>query len=261
MFVQTISIRRMVLYRSVRSYELNFRWFKFGFWFIHIIVHKIDTQYRYTMQKKISLDPNKLVPHPQNPRKNEEAIEPVMKSLDEYGFIAPIICDENHTILAGHTRREAAIKLGMKKVPCIKVSGLTSEQKLGYLLADNKTGEFASYNNNLLGTILKELDDKDYNMGSTGFNDEEIEALMSASELNVDDILGLDDLNDSFEDKIDDVELLDQDEDETPAKKYTLKFLCTEAQKEIIQTRLLELKETIEHQVSNAELLTIICSR
>ena len=92
---------------------------------------------------------------------------------------------------------------------------MSPEQKLGYLLADNKTGEFASYNNNLLGTILKELDDKEYNMGATGFNDEEIEALMSASELNVDDILGLDDLDDTFEDKINDVELLDEEEDES----------------------------------------------
>ena len=57
------------------------------------------------------------------------------------------------------------------------------------------------------------------------------------------------------------VEFLGEEEDETPTKKYTLKFLCTESQKEIIQARLLELKETIEHQVSNAELLTIICSK
>ncbi len=78
-----------------------------------------------------------------NPRKNEEAIEPVMESIKNFGFVVPILIDQNNIILAGHTRKKAAEILKLKEVPCIYVEDLTQEQQKAFRLVDNKTAEFS----------------------------------------------------------------------------------------------------------------------
>lgn len=60
-----------------------------------------------------------LIPYQNNPRKNEEAVSFVVNSISEFGFKNPIIIDRNNVIIAGHTRRLAALKLGLQTVPCI----------------------------------------------------------------------------------------------------------------------------------------------
>lgn len=80
-----------------------------------------------------------------NPRKNEEAIEPVMESIKNFGFVVPILIDQNNIILAGHTRKKAAEILKLKEVPCIYVEDLTQEQQKAFRLVDNKTAEFSQW--------------------------------------------------------------------------------------------------------------------
>lgn len=118
---------------------------------------------------------DELVPYAKNPRKNKEAVDYVARSIKEFGFKNPIIIDKDDTIVAGHTRLLAAKKLKMEEVPCITADDLTEEQIRAFRLADNKTGEFAEWDDDLLGQELAQIFDID--MESFGFfaDDEEDE--------------------------------------------------------------------------------------
>lgn len=107
-----------------------------------------------------------ITPYENNPRNNDEAVEPVLESIKEFGFKVPIIIDKNNVIVAGHTRYKAAKKLKLKSVPCIRADDLTEEQIRAFRLADNKVSEFAKWDNQLLNI---ELDEIDLNMSLFGF--------------------------------------------------------------------------------------------
>lgn len=84
-----------------------------------------------------------IVPYENNPRKNDKAVDAVAESIRQCGYVAPIIIDEEHIILAGHTRYKALLKLGWKEADVVIRTGLTEEQKRKYRILDNKTSEFA----------------------------------------------------------------------------------------------------------------------
>ena len=73
-----------------------------------------------------------LKPYDNNPRNNEERVEPVANSIKTYGFKVPIVVDKNNIIIAGHTRYKAAKKLGLNKVPCIIADDLTKDQMISH---------------------------------------------------------------------------------------------------------------------------------
>jgi hypothetical protein len=97
-------------------------------------------------------------PYPGNPRRNDEAVGAVAKSITEYGFNQPIVVDAEMVVIAGHTRLRAAQSLGMKKVPVVVVD-LTPDQAKAYRIADNKTAEFADWNMGDLVAELREIGD------------------------------------------------------------------------------------------------------
>lgn len=80
-----------------------------------------------------------------------------MNSIKEFGFLAPVLIDSNDIIIAGHTRKEAAVRLGLKEIPCITVDSLTDEQVKAFRLVDNKTAEFASWDFEKLEEELSEI--------------------------------------------------------------------------------------------------------
>ena len=92
------------------------------------------------VEKKIT----ELKEYENNPRNNDEAVEAVAESIRQFGFKVPIVIDSNGVIIAGHTRRKAAVKLGLDTVPCIIADDLTPEQIQVFRLADNKTAELPS---------------------------------------------------------------------------------------------------------------------
>lgn len=97
-------------------------------------------------------------PYPGNPRKNDGAVDAVAESIRQCGYVAPIIVDENGVILAGHTRYKALQRLGRSEAEVIVKDGLTEEQKKKYRLLDNKTGELATWDLELLSDELEGLD-------------------------------------------------------------------------------------------------------
>lgn len=116
-----------------------------------------------------------LKPYERNPRINDNSVELVANSIDEFGFKVPIIVDKNNVIVAGHTRFLAAQRLGMEKVPCITADDLSEEQVRAYRLADNKVSERSEWDFGLLDTELLDLEELGFNMGDFGFEPFDIE--------------------------------------------------------------------------------------
>jgi hypothetical protein len=119
----------------------------------------------------------KLIPWEENPRLNERAVDAVIESIRSFGFNVPIICDQNSTIIAGHTRWKAAKKLGLDKVPVIMVEMIDAKRR-AFAIADNKTAEIADWDFPKLKEILKELRTEDIDIRSLGFSDEEMYELI-----------------------------------------------------------------------------------
>ena len=99
-----------------------------------------------------------IIPYENNPRKNDGAVNAVAESIRQCTYIAPVIVDEDHVILAGHTRYKALLALGREDAQCLICTGLTEEQKKKYRFLDNKTGEKAAWDLMKLETELEGLD-------------------------------------------------------------------------------------------------------
>ena len=99
-----------------------------------------------------------------NPRKNDDAVETVAKSIQEFGFKNPLIIDSNGKVWCGNTRLKASRKLGLKEVPCIVADDLTEEQIRKLALIDNKSSEIADWDYDLLGEELADLDLSDFDL-------------------------------------------------------------------------------------------------
>lgn len=125
--------------------------------------------------EELSVDAIK--PYEKNPRFNEEAIPLVAASLRDFGWQQPIVIDKDGVIVAGHTRYAAALSLKMTHVPCVRASNLTPEQIRAYRLVDNKTNEYATWDNDLLGEEIDALpmfDMKQYGFGFNAASEQEV---------------------------------------------------------------------------------------
>lgn len=107
---------------------------------------------------------NELKLNVKNPRKNDNAVDAVAKSIEEFGFKNPLIIDKNNVVWCGNTRLKASKKLGLDEVPCIVVEDLTEEEIRKYALLDNKTNEIAEWDFELLQDELLELDLSDFGL-------------------------------------------------------------------------------------------------
>ena len=117
------------------------------------------------MDIKIIYKPiDKIIPYENNPRLNDEAVEPVANSIEQFGFKVPIIIDSSNIIVAGHTRLKAAKQLGMDKVPCIIADDLTEEQIRAFRLVDNKVSELADWDYEKLEEELANINSIDMNI-------------------------------------------------------------------------------------------------
>jgi DNA modification methylase len=119
-------------------------------------------------------------PYAHNPRVNEHAVDAVAASIQEFGFRQPIVVDRKGTIIVGHTRYKAALKLGLKKVPVHVAKDLTPAQIKAYRLADNKTAELADWDHDRLVQELLELEKMAFDLDVLGFGHDELQELCGA---------------------------------------------------------------------------------
>lgn len=122
----------------------------------------------------IKLRVRDLIPYARNPRRNDEAVEVIKNSLQEFGYINRIVVDCNGEIIAGHTRLKAMIQLGWqdREIEVIRYDA-PAEKVKAYRLADNRTGEKAEWDDELLALELEDLQDSDIDMDLLGFDDYE----------------------------------------------------------------------------------------
>lgn len=97
-------------------------------------------------------------PSADNPRKiPQAAVDIVAESIATFGWQQPLVVDVDHVLIAGHTRLKAAQKLGLKSVPVVIADGLTPDQVRAYRIADNRSGDFSSWDFPALAQQLNEL--------------------------------------------------------------------------------------------------------
>lgn len=122
-----------------------------------------------------------LIPYVNNARTHsEEQVAQIAASIKEFGWTNPILVDGENGIIAGHGRLAAARKLGMNLVPAIELHGLSQAQKKALILADNKLALNAGWDEKLLEIELIELQELDYDLLLTGFNNDELKEIFGA---------------------------------------------------------------------------------
>ncbi len=126
-----------------------------------------------------------LIPYINNPRKNDNAVDKVASSIKNFGFKNPIIIDTKNEIVAGHTRLKAAKKLGLDEVPCIMADDLTDAQIKAFRIADNKVGEIAEWDYDILNSEIEGL--PEFNFEDFGFSSEELGSILENAEAKEDD--------------------------------------------------------------------------
>lgn len=134
------------------------------------------------------IDISELHPYENNARTHSESqLEAICNSIKEFGFINPVIIDENNMILVGHGRIEASKRLGIKQAPFRRVTNLTEDQKKAYILADNRLSDLGGWDEELLA---QELESINLDMSAFGFDDFQIDIDEPEPDIAEDDFAG-----------------------------------------------------------------------
>ena len=119
-------------------------------------------------------------PYAGNPRNcPPEAIDKVAGSISEFGFLQAIVVDKDDIVVVGNTRLLAAKQLGLAKVPVVVANHLSPAQVAAYRIADNRTGEETSWNEELLSVEINKLISMDYEIDVLGFDTDELAELLA----------------------------------------------------------------------------------
>lgn len=129
------------------------------------------------------VDIDKLKPFDKNPRTHsKDQIAQIANSIRKFGWVNPILVDENFEIIAGHGRILAGKELGYEKVPVAQLSHLSIAEKRGLLIADNRIAENAGWDDELLSQIMAELHDDKFDLSVLGFTNKELESIKAEFE-------------------------------------------------------------------------------
>ena len=120
--------------------------------------------------------PYELRPYEGNPRiHSDKQIEKLKASINEYGFVLPVLIDANNVIIAGHAIVRASIELKLSEIPCVRAGHLTEAQIHAYILADNRLAEDSEWDKpKLKAEMLRLRDEYGLELEHTGFEKREI---------------------------------------------------------------------------------------
>lgn len=119
-----------------------------------------------------------LIPYANNAKiHGPDQIEQLRRSLRQFGFVSPVLIDEDRNLIAGHGRVEAARAEGMTEVPYVTVSDLTEAQRRAYIIADNRLTEAGVWDAGRLKLEMQELQALKFDTALTGFAMDEIISL------------------------------------------------------------------------------------
>jgi hypothetical protein len=120
--------------------------------------------------------------HPKNPRAHDERnIQAIMESLKKFKQLAPLVVwSAKNYVIVGNGRMEALKRLGIKNVEIVRADHLTEQEALSFMIADNKTTDLSVFDDQVLADIMRGLDGDDVLISATGFNQMEIEPLLTS---------------------------------------------------------------------------------
>lgn len=123
-------------------------------------------------------NPNELTPYINNNKQHpDEQIDKVAGSIAEFGCDQPLVIDADGVIIKGHARREAALRLGLDKVPVIVRNDLSEAQKKASRIADNRTA-ISDFDEQAIALEFEALKELEYDLSQTGFDSNEIDELL-----------------------------------------------------------------------------------
>lgn len=112
---------------------------------------------------------NELKPYERNARTHsKDQLDKIAASIREFGFINPVVIDENNMILVGHGRVAAAKIAGLEKVPFVRVTNLSEDKKKAYIIADNLISDLGGWD---MDKLQKEVESIEMDMSQFGFDD------------------------------------------------------------------------------------------
>lgn len=109
---------------------------------------------------------------------SKKQLKQIARSIQRYGFNAPVLIGDDHEIIAGHGRVEAAKLLGLTHVPSICLAHLNEIERRAYLIADNKIALNAGWDQDLLAGEMQVLIDHGFDIADTGFSIAEADILL-----------------------------------------------------------------------------------
>lgn len=128
--------------------------------------------------KKLDID--SLIPANYNPRKKlkpgDLEFEKIKNSINEFGYVDPIIVNKDLTVIGGHQRISVLKTLGYKELDCIVIDIDKTKEKALNIALNKISGE---WNKELLADLIKDLQDLDYNVSFAGFDPPEIDQLFN----------------------------------------------------------------------------------
>ena len=130
-----------------------------------------------------------LTEYSNNPRQHDaKQITKIQHSIEEFGFVNPILVDEHNEIIAGHARLEAARLAHLPQVPVIRLGHLSAAQKKAYRIADNKLAELGTWSVENLQLEFQELEKSalDFSLNITGFDMGDFDLILEGKEAKAD---------------------------------------------------------------------------
>jgi len=142
---------------------------------------KPDLSYIIAPLRPLAVPLAALKPDPGNARTHDDRnIDAVTASLDRFGQQKPVVCDAKGRLIAGHATLQAAKRLGWTHLAAVR-SGLSGPDRTAFAIADNRTAELASWDNEALAIGLAELEKSAGALAATGFSEEEIAKLLASA--------------------------------------------------------------------------------
>jgi site-specific DNA-methyltransferase (adenine-specific) len=141
---------------------------------------------------KLAVPVERLKEDPANARKHSDRnIAAIMASLEEFGQQKPIVALKTGTVIAGNGTLQAALNLGWDKLAVAYFDSKGLAKAKAYAIADNRTGELATWDLDILSESLKDLriEIPDFDFSTIGFNEAQILKIIGRDEDLLEDLV------------------------------------------------------------------------
>jgi hypothetical protein len=127
--------------------------------------------------------PGELIVSKANARTHsKQQIGQIVRSIERFGFLGPVLIDDADQIIAGHGRVEAAKRLGLPEVPVVRITHLSAAERKAYAIADNRLAELAGWDGEMLAIELQELRELDFDLAAIGFELDDVDIVCNEAE-------------------------------------------------------------------------------